>query len=623
MNDRQTARLAELLQRAKALGFSDRQLARSASLHAADPAESGGAGRPALPISESRVRALRLSQGVRAAFKCVDTCAGEFEAFTPYFYSTYDAAPYPWANESRRSDRKKIVILGGGPNLIGQGIEFDYCCVHAVMALKELGYETIMVNSNPETVSTDYDTADKLYFEPVTAEDVIEILDHERPDGVIVQFGGQTPLNIARELEAHGAPIIGTSPDSIALAEDRERFGALLDRLAIPQAPNATGYSYGEVLEKVREIGYPVVVRPSFVLGGRAMEIVWNDAQLERFVAQAADVSPGHPVLIDRFLSGAVEVDVDALGDGQRIVIAAIMEHVEEAGIHSGDSACIIPAPTLAEETLATIRDYTRKLGLALNVRGLMNIQYAVQNGKVFVLEVNPRASRTVPFVSKTIGRPIAKIAARIMVGQTLEKQGFTREIRIPFFSVKEAVLPFSKFPECRVALGPEMRSTGEVMGVDFDLGLAFAKSQAGAGSPLPLEGGVFISVNRNDKPAFWPIARQMNALGFQLFATRGTAEYLRERGVESQMVYKVNEGRPNVVDFMINGSIQMVINTFVGERSKYDENAIRSNAIARGIPLFTTVAAARAAAGGIAALKHGQPTILPIQEYHKEILCT
>jgi len=608
MNQNAEARLAALIRRAKAMGFSDQQLA-----HLAGKAAGGRS------FAEAEIRLLRLRLGLRPVFKCVDTCAGEFEAFTPYYYSTYDAAPYPWANESRRSERKKIVILGGGPNRIGQGIEFDYCCVHAVMALKELGYETIMINSNPETVSTDYDTADKLYFEPVTAEDVLAILELERPQGVIVQFGGQTPLNIAEELWAHGAPIIGTSPDSIALAEDRQRFGALLDRLGIPQAPNASGRSFGEVLDAVRRIGYPVVVRPSFVLGGRAMEIVWDETQLERFVTQAATVSPGRPVLIDRFLDGAIEVDVDALGDGERIVIAAIMEHVEEAGIHSGDSACVIPPHSLKEETLNTIREYTWQMGAALQVKGLMNVQYAVQQGKVFVLEVNPRASRTVPFVSKSIGRPIAKLAAQVMVGKRLEDLKFTKEPRIPYYSVKEAVLPFAKFPDCRVALGPEMRSTGEVMGIDPDLGQAFAKSQAGAGMTLPLEGGVFISVNDADKPAFLPAARALAELGFTLYATEGTGEFLRRHGVASQRVYKVLEGRPNLVDYMINRSIQMVVNTFVGWQSKHDEEAIRSNAIARGIPLYTTVAAALAVAQGIRALKRGRPTILPIQEYHKQ----
>ncbi len=602
-------RLARIIRHAKSLGFSDRQLAVIAN-RGKDPQTE--------LVTEAHIRALRKELGIQPVYKCVDTCAGEFEAYTPYYYSTYDAAPYDWANESRRTDRKKIVILGGGPNRIGQGIEFDYCCVHAVLALKELGYETIMVNSNPETVSTDYDTADKLYFEPVTAEDVLAILDLEKPDGVIVQFGGQTPLNIAAELAANGAKIIGTSPDSIALAEDRRRFGALLDELNIPQATNATGHSYGELLEKVHEIGYPVMVRPSFVLGGRAMEIVWSDTQLERFVGEAARVSPGHPILIDKFLDGAIEVDVDALSDGQRVVIAAIMEHVEEAGIHSGDSACCIPSHSLSPEVLTTIRAYTKQLGLALKVKGLMNIQYAVRNGIVYVLEVNPRASRTVPFVSKTIGIPVAKLAAQIMVGKTLEELNFTEEPQIPYFSFKEAVLPFNKFAGARIALGPEMRSTGEVMGIDFDYGIAFAKSQAGAGSPLPLEGGVFISVNEHDKPEFLEIAEQLTDFGFRLFCTRGTAQFLRKHGISSQMVYKVNEGRPNLVDYMINNSIQMVINTFTGEKSKFDESAIRANAIGRGIPLFTTVSAARAVTQGIRALKNGHPTILPIQEYHK-----
>ncbi len=611
MTDKTQSHVAKLLRRAKSLGFSDKQLIHLAKEHL-DPETRE-------KVSEADVNRLRKRLAIEPVYKCVDTCAGEFEAFTPYFYSTFDYAPYPWANESKRSDRKKIVILGGGPNRIGQGIEFDYCCVHAVMALRELGYETIMINSNPETVSTDYDTADKLYFEPVTAEDVLAILDLEKPDGVIVQFGGQTPLNIAQELEEGGAKIIGTSPASIRLAEDREYFGALLDRLEIPQAPNATGYSYEDLLGKVRKIGYPVMVRPSFVLGGRGMQVVWDDEQLARFLKEAVDISPGKPVLIDRFLERAIEVDVDALCDGTRVTVAAIMEHIEEAGIHSGDSACVIPPRSLDKEILSTIREYTEKLGLAMEVKGLMNIQYAVQNGKVYVLEVNPRASRTVPFVSKTVGRPIAKLAAQIMVGKTLEELDFTEQPQAPYYSFKEAVLPFQKFPECNVVLGPEMRSTGEVMGIDPDEGLAFAKSQAGAGSPLPPEGGVFVSVNDHDKGDFLPIIQQLEEMGFKIFATMGTAKFLRKNGISSQQVFKVKEGKPNVVDYMINNSIQMVINTFKGEKSKFDEGAIRTNAVMRGIPLFTTAAAANAVARGIAAMKSGKPTTLPIQAYHKQ----
>ena len=618
------ARERELLMDAKQQGFSDFQIAHLISTKRK-------------PVTEWDVRARRLELGIRAVFKAVDTCGGEFEAQTPYFYSTYEACDNPLANEAVPTGRRKVIILGGGPNRIGQGIEFDYCCVQAVFALKAAGFETIMVNSNPETVSTDYDTADRLYFEPLTAEDVLNIVENEcgsgEVAGIIVQFGGQTPLKLARALEKYIADknlptrIIGTSPDSIDLAEDRKRFGAMLDELAIPSPANGSGRTFNEVRELARGIGYPVMVRPSYVLGGRAMEIVFSERQLRDYMKIAAEVSPDHPVLVDKFLDGAVEVDVDAICDfdttpgspteAGRCVIAAIMEHIEEAGIHSGDSACVIPARALSDKVLAEIRRHTRAMGRALRVSGLMNVQYAVKDETVYVLEVNPRASRTVPYVSKTIGTPIAQLAARIMTGETLEQVGFTEEPTVAYYSVKEAVLPFNKFPGCEVRLGPEMRSTGEVMGIDPDAGLAFAKSQAAAGASLPLTGGVFISINDEDKPKFVPIARQLCDLGFHLYATDGTHRFLQKNGIASAQLNKVKEGRPNVIDCVINGQIQLVINTFSGFQGRPDEKAIRTMLISRGVPLLTTISAARAATEGITALRERKPTLLSIQEYH------
>jgi carbamoyl-phosphate synthase large subunit len=596
----------DLFFRAKQFGFSDRQIAHILT-------RSGNFGPE--PVTEDQVRAWRQRHAIRPVFKSVDTCAGEFEAATPYYYSTYERF-----SESAPSDRKKILILGGGPNRIGQGIEFDYCCVQAVFALKDLGYETIMVNSNPETVSTDYDTADKLYFEPLTIEDVLEICDLEKPDGVIVQFGGQTPLNLARGLEAAGVPIIGTSPDSIDLAEDREQFGALLERLGIPQPENGSGRSLEEIRAIAARIGYPILVRPSYVLGGRAMEIVWGEDQLEQFIGEAHRVAEGRPVLVDRFLDDAVEVDVDALADGKRVTIAAIMEHIEEAGIHSGDSACVIPTRTLSEGVLEQIRRHTQALGLALDVRGLMNVQYAIKDEKVYVLEVNPRASRTVPYVSKATGFSIAQIAAKVMAGKTLEELGFTEEPTIHYYAVKEAVLPFNKFAGCTIALGPEMRSTGEVMGIDADYGMAYAKSQAAANVPLPGEGTVFFSVNDKDKPAFESVARSLVDSGFKLVATSGTAAYLNERGIPARMIYKINEGSPNVADLMINGEIQMAVSTFQGVEAKFDEKPIRSIAVAHSIPLVTTVPAARAAALAMKNLKSRTFEVRALQDYHASL---
>jgi carbamoyl-phosphate synthase large subunit len=594
----------QTLKKAKQAGFSDRQIAFLVNRKLGSE-----------KLTEKDVRDLRKSAGLTPVFKSVDTCAGEFEALTPYYYSTYERT-----NESLRTSRKKIIILGGGPNRIGQGIEFDYCCVQAVFALKDEGYETIMVNSNPETVSTDYDTADKLYFEPLTVEDVLAICDLERPDGVIVQLGGQTPLNLARALEAEGVSIIGTSPDSIDLAEDRERFGALLQRLGVPQPDHGTGMNLEEVQVVARRIGYPVMVRPSYVLGGRAMMTVWNDEQLVEFIAGAIEASDGHPILIDKFLARATEVDVDALGDGERIVIAAIMEHIEEAGIHSGDSACVIPSQTLSDDVLGRIREHTRKIGMALGVRGLMNIQFAVKDGEVYVLEVNPRASRTVPYVSKTIGVPVAQLAARIMIGRTLEDLGFTEEPRIHFHTVKEAVLPFTKFPGCTVMLGPEMRSTGEVMGIDPDYDMAFAKSQAAAGTPLPTEGRVFISVNAADKVQIEPIARKLVEMGFSLAATGGTSRYLTERGIDNERIEKISEGRPNVMDLVANNSLAMIVNTFTGDKATDDEKKIRTIAVHAELPLMTTLPAARAVVMGIEAMRRGKLDVKPLQDYHREL---
>ncbi len=594
-----------LFRRAKQNGFSDRQIAWLINQRRPD----------ATPLEEADIRRLRHANGLEPVYKSVDTCAGEFEAYTPYFYSTYERT-----SESTRSERKKIVILGGGPNRIGQGIEFDYCCVQAVFALKDENFETIMVNSNPETVSTDYDTADKLYFEPLTVEDVLAICRLERPDGVIVQLGGQTPLNLARALEAEGVPIVGTSPDSIDLAEDRDRFGRLLEQLGIPQPKNGTGKTIEEVQALARGIGYPVMVRPSYVLGGRAMQVVWADDQLVKFTRMAIEAAEGHPILVDKFLDHAVEVDVDALADGERVVIAAIMEHIEEAGIHSGDSACMIPPRNLSAQVLEKIQAYTTKLGMALGVRGLMNIQYAVKDEEVYVLEVNPRASRTVPFVSKAVGMPIAQLAARVMVGRKLADLGFTEMPTIHFTAIKEAVLPFHKFPGCTVELGPEMRSTGEVMGIDPDPAMAFAKSQAAAGNSLPTAGSIFISISDADKPLITPVARQLVELGFRLIATDGTAAHFRAHGIACEQIQKISVGRPNIGDLVANNQIDMIINTYTGFQAREDEKAIRNLAIHAELTLLTTVSAARAAAEAIAVQRQCPLQVKPLQDYHAEL---
>ena len=587
--------LSSRMRRWKKLGFSDRQLAR------------------AFGTTEDHIRAGRKKYGVIPTYRLVDTCAAEFEAYTPYFYSTYGDE-----NEARTSDKKKIIILGGGPNRIGQGIEFDYCCVHAAFALKELGYETLMVNSNPETVSTDYDTSDKLFFEPLTLEDVLNICDQEKPHGVIVQFGGQTPLNLAADLKRHGVPIIGTSPESIELAEDRKHFSALLDRINLRQAEAGTATNEQEAVEVAARIGYPVLVRPSFVLGGRAMMIVYAEDELRRYMREAVTASPERPVLVDRFLDGAVEVDVDCISDGKQAVVGAIMQHIEQAGIHSGDSACVIPSFSLSEKIKAEITRAAKDLARELDVKGLMNIQFAVKDEELYVIEVNPRASRTVPFVSKAIGVQLAKLAAKIMVGHTLEELGFTETIIPPHFSVKEAVFPWNRFPGIDIVLGPEMRSTGEVMGIDEDRGMAYAKAQISAFNPLPTEGNVFLSVADRDKGAAVQIARDLVELGFEIYSTGGTMARLTAEGIPCHRLYKLSEqARPTVIDAMKNGDIHFVVNTPSSHESREDEVKIRSGAIAMKISHATNLAAAEASVEAIRALKSRELTVKSIQEYH------
>jgi carbamoylphosphate synthase large subunit/REP element-mobilizing transposase RayT len=583
-----------MFRRAKRLGFSDRQLA------------------VAHGKSELEIRAERKAAGVIPTYRLVDTCAAEFEAFTPYYYSTYGTE-----NEMRRTDRPKIMILGGGPNRIGQGIEFDYCCVHAAFALREIGFETIMVNSNPETVSTDYDTSDKLYFEPLTLEDVLNIYEQELPEGVIVQFGGQTPLNLAEGLKAAGVPIIGTQPESIEMAEDRKLFAAMLDKLGLRQTPSGSAVSADEAITIADRIGYPVLVRPSFVLGGRAMELVYNGDDLRRYMQTAIDVSPDRPVLVDRFLEDAIEVDVDCIADGETSVIGAIMEHIEEAGIHSGDSACVIPTFSLSDKVLEQIRTATKSMARELQVRGLMNVQFAVKGDDVYVLEVNPRASRTVPFVSKAIGVPLAKLAAKVMTGKTLVELGFTQEIIPKHFSVKEAVFPFLRYQGNDIALGPEMKSTGEVMGIDADLGLAYAKSQMAAPPPLPKSGNVFISVKDSEKPGVIPLAREFVDLGFQIIATSGTWAALQAAGVPVTKVHKIREGRPNVLDLVTNRDIDFIINSPSGKIPREDEVTIRNASLAQKIPIMTTLRAAQASANGIRSLQRSKLHVKTLQEYH------
>ncbi len=585
------------LLKAKQYGFSDRQLAHL------------------WKTDEWTIRALRKMLHVIPVYKTVDTCAAEFEAYTPYHYSTYE-----FENEARRSDRKKIMILGGGPNRIGQGIEFDYCCCHAAFALKADGFETIMVNSNPETVSTDYDTSDKLYFEPLTAEDVLNIADLEQPDGVIVQFGGQTPLNLARSLEKGGLKIIGTSPDSIDLAEDRELFGKLIRRLGIRQPDHGTATHADEAVAIAEQIGYPVLMRPSFVLGGRAMVIVYDKDALVSYMRNAIEASSERPVLIDRFLEDAQEFDVDAVADKTAVVIGGIMQHIESAGIHSGDSACVLPPYMISDDNLSELKQHTYALAKALNVVGLMNIQFAIQDEHVYILEVNPRASRTVPFVSKAIGVPLAKVAARAMVGKTLKEQNFTQEVRINHIAVKEAVLPFNKFPGVDTLLGPEMKSTGEVMGIDTDFGMSFQKAQLGAGVRLPVEGTVFVSVNDRDKDAVVSIAQQLVELEFRLVATRGTCAFLQEQNIPCNLILKIQEGRPNILDAIKNGEIALMINTPAGEKSQAADHEIRRAAVQYGLPYTTTLAGAVAAVAGIQSLKRNRTIrICSLQEFHQQ----
>ena len=582
--------------RAKKFGFSDRQLAVARS------------------TSESAIRSKRKTEGVAPTYRLVDTCAAEFEAYTPYYYSTYGDE-----NERRESGKRKIMILGGGPNRIGQGIEFDYCCVHAAFALRELGFETIMVNSNPETVSTDYDTSDKLYFEPLTLEDVLNIYDQEKPEGVFVQFGGQTPLNLASGLKAADVPILGTQPENIETAEDRRLFAAMLDKLGLRQTPNGSATSTKEAVAIAKTIGYPVLVRPSFVLGGRAMELVYSQTDLKRYMANAIKVTPDRPVLIDRFLEDAIEVDVDCISDGETTVIGAIMEHIEEAGIHSGDSACVIPTFSLSQKVLNEISSATKAMARELKVRGLMNVQFAVKGDDVYVLEVNPRASRTVPFVSKAIGVPLAKLAAKVMTGKSLRDLGFTKEIVPSHFSVKEAVFPFLRYEGLDISLGPEMKSTGEVMGIDVDLGLAYAKSQMAAPPPLPKAGSVFISVKDADKEAIIPVAREFLKLGFEIISTSGTAEALTKAKIKVTKVFKIDEGRPNVLDRIKNGDINFIINTPSGKIPREHEVVIRNAALAAKIPIMTTVRAALASANGIRSLQKRKVQVRSLQEYHGE----
>ncbi len=594
---------AELLAKAKSLGFSDRQIAHLTGQ------------------TEDEVRAERQRLRLVPSYRLVDTCAAEFEAYTPYYYSTYDRGD----DEVKSSERRKVMILGGGPNRIGQGIEFDYCCVHAAFALKEDGFETLMVNSNPETVSTDYDTSDKLYFEPLTLEDVLHIYEREKCWGAIAQFGGQTPLNLALGLQKNGVNIIGTSPQSIEVAEDRKLFAAMLNKLNIPQPPNGIATNEVEALAVASKLGYPILVRPSFVLGGRAMQIVFSDSELQHYMRFAVEASPERPVLVDKFLEDATEVDVDCIADVGRfaspaegaIVIGGMLEHIEFAGVHSGDAAMVLPPHTLSPKVMGVIRDYTHAMARELKVIGLMNVQYAVKGDTVYVLEVNPRASRTVPFVSKSIGVPLAKLAAKVMAGKTLNELGFTKEISPEYWTVKESVFPFNRFHGQDILLSPEMRSTGEVMGLDEDLGIAYAKSQMAAGGPLPLSGRVFLSVSDAHKDEVADVARLFADLGFELIATGGTATMIEKAGLKVRRISKLAEGRPNSLDLLKNREIQLVINTPAGQTPRADEVKIRTTAVYTGTPIMTTISGAKAAALGIAALRRSGYGVKTLQEYH------
>ena len=611
----QSVEFVEMIKDAKSYGFSDRRLAQL------------------LNVQEADIRNLRKQNNLRAVYKMVDTCAAEFAAYTPYMYSTYevpfyriqgvedsrvqDATPVVQC-EANPSSRKKVIILGSGPNRIGQGIEFDYCCVHAVFALKELGFETIMVNCNPETVSTDYDTADRLYFEPLTIEDVLNIIEVEKPEGVIVQLGGQTPLKLAVPLEKEGVKILGTSPDSIDRAEDRKRFKKLLHKLNLKQAESDTAMSVEEAVSAAGKIGYPAMVRPSYVLGGRAMEIVYDEQSLREYMVRAVKASPKHPVLVDKYLEDAIEVDVDAISDGIDVIIGGVMEHIEEAGVHSGDSACSLPPHSLSKEVIAEIEQQTKALAKELNVIGLMNVQFAVKNQDIYVLEVNPRGSRTIPFVGKATGVPLAKIAAKLMVGKTLKELGLTQEKRISHIAVKEAVFPFDRFFGVDTILGPEMKSTGEVMGIDDDFGLAFGKSQTACGNKIPLSGKIFISLKDKDKPPSVPIVKKLLELGLSVIATRGTAKYLKEHGIDVEVINKVTEGRPHIVDLIKNKEIHFIINTVSGSQAQKDSFSIRQSAIQYRIPFTTTISGASAVVNAIEKLKTREIHIKSIQEYHK-----
>ena len=592
----------DLLTKAKSLGFSDRQIACLTK------------------STENEIRAKRLAIGLEPSYRLVDTCAAEFEAYTPYYYSSYDRDD----DEVSLSEKKKVLILGGGPNRIGQGIEFDYCCVHASFALKEAGFETIMVNSNPETVSTDYDTSDKLFFEPLTLEDVLHIYHREKCWGAIAQFGGQTPLNLAVGLQANGVNIIGTSPQSIEMAEDREMFAKMLHKLKIPQPPNGLAINEEQALAAASELSYPVLVRPSFVLGGRAMQIVYSDKELCEYMRSAVEASPERPILVDKFLEDAIEVDVDCIADvgnyntpsEATVVIGGMLEHVEFAGVHSGDAAMVLPPNTLSEEVKNTIRQYTDSMARELKVTGLMNVQYAIKDKTVYVLEVNPRASRTVPFTSKAIGKPLAKLAAKVMAGNKLKDLNFTKEIIPSYWAVKESVFPFNRFQGQDILLSPEMKSTGEVMGLDADLGAAYAKSQMAAGAALPLEGQVFISVSDTHKNSAIELAKRFIDLDFEIISTSGTAKILKSAGVKVESIHKISEGRPNAVDLLKNNEIQLVINTPSGQIPREDEIKIRTTAVYTNTPIITTIGSAMAALDGIAALKNKGYSVKPLQEF-------
>jgi carbamoyl-phosphate synthase large subunit len=605
--------LAEIIRQAKEYGFSDHRLGEL------------------LRVDEAEIRSLRRQHAIRPVYKMVDTCAAEFAAYTPYLYSTYERPFYTLSSgqggkpasmvesEANPTDRKKIMILGSGPNRIGQGIEFDYCCVHAVFALGELGYETIMVNCNPETVSTDYDTSDRLYFEPLTIEDVLNIIDAEKPEGVIVQFGGQTPLKLAVPLEREGIRILGTSPDSIDRAEDRKRFRELLEKLDLKQPESDTALSVEEAVAAAKKIGYPVMVRPSYVLGGRAMEIVYDEDSIRSYMERAVKASPDHPILVDKYLNDAIEVDVDAVSDGGDVVVGGVMEHIEEAGIHSGDSACSLPPYSLSSGIIEEIKRQTRALAKELGVIGLMNVQFAVKKNEIYILEVNPRASRTIPFVSKSTGVPLAKVAAKVMSGKTLRELGITGEKSVRHVAVKEAVFPFDKFPGVDTILGPEMKSTGEVMGIDEDFGRAYAKAQIASNNRLPLSGKIVISIRDEDKPGICEIVRRLFAAGFSVIATRGTAAFLDNKGLPVEVINKVAEGRPHIVDLIKNKEITFVINTVSGAQAQKDSFSIRRSALQYGVPYTTTVAGARAVVNAIESMRKKQISIKSIQEYHRE----